>query len=195
MDDFEYGEEPPIHQEKPKDITPPISPQKIETQIQEQPQDQEELPPPKSAAKVINQEEEEVPPSKEQEEDILPPPKVLFIPQSAGSNKPKTASSPFGMNKPDSAKIKSPFVNVSQPTSSWEYFPNPWVIIQIIGFKIPESAERKVATPLIEPEYEIEGGDIDVSEGSETSLLVRLKKAEIELRKGNFIFWLIIKSF
>ena len=123
MDDFEYGEEPPVHQEKQKEITPPISPQKIETQTQEdQP---EELPPPKSAAKVINQEEEEVPPSidkKEEEEDILPPPKVLFIPQSAGSNKPKTASSPFGINKPDSAKIKSPFVNVSQPTSSLEYF-------------------------------------------------------------------------
>jgi len=43
----------------------------------------------------------------------LPPPKVLFIPQSAGSNKPKTvASSPFGVNiaaKPESAKIKTPF--------------------------------------------------------------------------------------
>ncbi len=59
---------------------------------------------------------------------------------------------------------------------------------KILGYKAPESAAtNKIATPTrFEPEVHID--DIDVPEGSETSLIVRLKKAEIELRKGRLSY-------
>lgn len=142
LDDFEYGEEEraavPItthtHEEptptyeikpEPELLAPPR--QRTEEKVIEKHEEEEEITPPSpmfvQTTTKVQEEEEIIPPPTiatfthetkvQEEEEILPPPKVLFIPQSAGSNKPKTvASSPFGITttaKPESAKIKSPF--------------------------------------------------------------------------------------
>jgi len=130
LDDFEYGEEP-AHVPEPQNVDDdelllPPPKQITEEKVIEKQEDEEEITPPPptmfiQTTKVQEEEEEITPPTMAvfthetpvQEEEILPPPKVLFIPQSAGSNKPKTvASSPFGITtsvKPESAKIKTPF--------------------------------------------------------------------------------------
>ena len=123
----------PTHDTKPEpedhddeELLPPPR-QRTEEKVIEKHEEEEEITPPSpmfvQTTTKVQEEEEIIPPPTiatfthetkvQEEEEILPPPKVLFIPQSAGSNKPKTvASSPFGITttaKPESAKIKSPF--------------------------------------------------------------------------------------